>query len=141
MLVVDALRFLIEVQSPTGQLLGTIGEIGDGPGALARPRGIAVDSEGHVYVADAAFDNVQIFDLTGRLCCTGVGPAVRTASSTSPRVCSWMVRTVSMWPTATITGSRFLPISARQRRTGKTVSVVRNLHNFKRPYRFPQEVS
>jgi len=26
-----------------------------------------VDSEGHIYVADAAFDNFQIFDQEGRL--------------------------------------------------------------------------
>ena len=36
-------------------------------GAFARPKGVAVDSEGHVYVADAAFNNIQIFDDQGRL--------------------------------------------------------------------------
>jgi DNA-binding beta-propeller fold protein YncE len=41
--------------------------MGDVPGALARPRGVAVDSEGHVYVSDAAFDNIQIFDGLGNL--------------------------------------------------------------------------
>ncbi len=44
-----------------------IGGIGDSPGRFARPRGIAVDSSGHIYVADAAFDNIQIFDLAGEL--------------------------------------------------------------------------
>ena len=28
---------------------------------------MAVDSLGHVYVADAVFDNIQVFDLSGRL--------------------------------------------------------------------------
>ncbi|HDO35626.1 MAG TPA: 6-bladed beta-propeller [Nitrospirae bacterium] len=54
------------------------GQIGDIPGKFARPKGIAVDSEGHIYVVDAAFNNVQIFNEKGRLLLffgeMGVGP-------------------------------------------------------------------
>jgi DNA-binding beta-propeller fold protein YncE len=28
---------------------------------------VAADTFGHIYVADAVFDNIQIFDLSGRL--------------------------------------------------------------------------
>lgn len=50
-----------------GNFLRRIGRNGDVPDTFARPKGVAVDSEGHVYVADAAFNNIQIFDADGRL--------------------------------------------------------------------------
>ena len=34
---------------------------------FARPKGIGVDSEGHIYVVDAAFNNVQIFNDEGQV--------------------------------------------------------------------------
>jgi DNA-binding beta-propeller fold protein YncE len=43
------------------------GELGDSPGQLNRPKGVAVDSEGHIYVADSSFNNFQIFDPQGQL--------------------------------------------------------------------------
>ena len=36
-------------------------------GDMARPKGIAVDSDGHIYVVDAAFGNFQIFNREGRI--------------------------------------------------------------------------
>jgi DNA-binding beta-propeller fold protein YncE len=50
-----------------GNLLGTIGKMGDRFNEFARPRGVAVDSDGRVYVVDAGHGNVQIFDKDGRL--------------------------------------------------------------------------
>jgi len=41
--------------------------VGDRPGTFANPKGIAVDSDGHIYVTDAAFSNFQIFDQEGRI--------------------------------------------------------------------------
>ena len=43
------------------------GEIGDRAGNFVRPKGIAVDSEDHIYIVDSAFNNFQIFDKEGRL--------------------------------------------------------------------------
>ena len=37
------------------------------PGYFGQPKGIAVDSEDHVYVVDAHFETVQIFDSDGNL--------------------------------------------------------------------------
>jgi DNA-binding beta-propeller fold protein YncE len=34
------------------------------------PKGLAVDADGDVYVADAIFDNVQLFDRGGRFLMT-----------------------------------------------------------------------
>jgi DNA-binding beta-propeller fold protein YncE len=47
--------------------LRKFGRLGDQAGDFSRPKGIGVDSEGHVYVADAAFDNFQVFDENGQL--------------------------------------------------------------------------
>jgi DNA-binding beta-propeller fold protein YncE len=41
------------------------GENGDGTGFLARSKGIATDSFGHIYVVDALFHGIQIFDSQG----------------------------------------------------------------------------
>ena len=43
------------------------GKLGDQAGDFSRPKGIGIDSEGHVYVSDAAFDNFQVFDENGQL--------------------------------------------------------------------------
>ncbi|MEN8195710.1 MAG: 6-bladed beta-propeller, partial [Pseudomonadota bacterium] len=47
--------------------ISAFGRHGDGSGDLAQPKGVGIDSEGHVYVADALFNRVQIFDKTGAL--------------------------------------------------------------------------
>ena len=41
--------------------------MGHAPGTFSRPKGVAVDSDGHIYVVDALFDNIQVFDPGGRL--------------------------------------------------------------------------
>jgi DNA-binding beta-propeller fold protein YncE len=61
------MNFRIQVFDRNGKFLRQIGRHGDGPGAFARPKGIALDSDGHLYVADAAFNNVQVFDAQGRV--------------------------------------------------------------------------
>ncbi|MEK7389418.1 MAG: 6-bladed beta-propeller [Elusimicrobiota bacterium] len=60
--VTDSGNFRLQWFSPDGRYLGSIGENGNRPGYLARPRGLAVDSDGHVFVSDAAFEAVQVFD-------------------------------------------------------------------------------
>jgi DNA-binding beta-propeller fold protein YncE len=45
----------------------TIGREGDGPGTFARPKGVAVDARGNIYVVDGLFDNIQVFSPTGKL--------------------------------------------------------------------------
>jgi sugar lactone lactonase YvrE len=50
-----------------GTFLWAFGKVGDHAGDFARPKGIATDSFGHVYVIDALFHSVQIFDRRGVL--------------------------------------------------------------------------
>lgn len=67
--VADTGNQRVQGLTPEGQpelILGS-GRAGDAPGDLAMPKGIAVDGDGHVYVVDARYENVQIFDRDGRL--------------------------------------------------------------------------
>jgi hypothetical protein len=66
-LVSDTGRFRICVFSPDGAFLGSFGQIGRRAGEFARPKGVATDRENRIYVVDAAFENVQIFDEAHRL--------------------------------------------------------------------------
>ena len=75
--VTDTGNFRIQVFNLDGNFLTKIGKIGDAPGMVARPKGVAVDSEDHVYVVDAAFDNFQIFSDQGEILLF-VGEAGRT---------------------------------------------------------------
>jgi DNA-binding beta-propeller fold protein YncE len=43
------------------------GSVGNLPGTFSRPKGIGIDTEGHIYVSDAAFNNVQVFDSECKL--------------------------------------------------------------------------
>lgn len=59
--------FNIKRYSLEGDYLGKIGAFGNGPGTFTRPKGIALDREANLYVVDAAFENVQIFNKDGKL--------------------------------------------------------------------------
>jgi DNA-binding beta-propeller fold protein YncE len=65
--VVDAMNFRVQVLDRSGKFLYAIGSPGNGLGQMFRPKGIGVDSEGHLYVVDGLRDMVQVFDRQGRL--------------------------------------------------------------------------
>lgn len=65
--VIDQGRARVNVYSPEGQFLRTIGSYGNYPGQFARPKGVGIDSDDNVYVSDVAFNNLQIFDSQGAL--------------------------------------------------------------------------
>ncbi|MHC4093334.1 MAG: 6-bladed beta-propeller [Planctomycetota bacterium] len=67
LLVSDSLGARVVRFDAEGRFLGAIGSPGDGSGNLSLPKGVAVDSQGHVYVVDARFENVQVFDPQGRI--------------------------------------------------------------------------
>ena len=50
-----------------GRFLSVFGENGDLPGDFSRPKGVATDQHGHIYVIDAMMHAIQIFDRDGRL--------------------------------------------------------------------------
>ncbi len=65
--VADSMNFRVLTLMPDGFPQLIIGHKGDAAGDFALPRDVAVDSEGHLYVLDSQFENVQIFDEHGRL--------------------------------------------------------------------------
>lgn len=60
-------NFRVQLFTLEGKSIGTIGSIGDRPGNFSRPKGIDVDDDGRLYVVDAAFGNVQVFNNQHKL--------------------------------------------------------------------------
>ncbi|MEK9138013.1 MAG: 6-bladed beta-propeller [Bacteroidota bacterium] len=65
--LVDAMNFRLQILQPDGKFLSKFGKLGDGIGDFARPKGVALDSQGHIYVADALYDVIQVFDQNGQI--------------------------------------------------------------------------
>ena len=59
--------FNVKKYSIDGEFGGKVGGYGNTPGSFTRPKGLAVDREENLYVVDAAFENVQIFNREGEL--------------------------------------------------------------------------
>lgn len=57
----------IKVFDTNGTWLKSIGSYGKRPGQFVRPKGLALNNEGHLFAVDAAFENVQIFNNQDRL--------------------------------------------------------------------------
>ncbi len=57
----------VKVYSHSGGLTDTIGSYGESLGQFARPKGLAVDRSGNLFTVDAGFENVQIFNPSGKL--------------------------------------------------------------------------
>lgn len=67
LVVADAMNFRIQLFDPAGLPVAVFGEKGDAAGTFSRPRGVALDSRGHIYVVDNQFENVQVFNASGEL--------------------------------------------------------------------------
>ncbi len=65
--ITDAGNHRVQGVNTAGVPVASFGQAGDAPGDLALPKGIAVDTDGHLYVTDGRFENVQVFDASGRL--------------------------------------------------------------------------
>jgi DNA-binding beta-propeller fold protein YncE len=65
--VVDAMNFRVQLFDREGKFQGLIGKSGDPRGGIYRPKGIAIDSEGHIYLVEAQYGIVNVFDREGRL--------------------------------------------------------------------------
>jgi DNA-binding beta-propeller fold protein YncE len=67
LIVVDAMNFRVQLLDRSGQFESAIGHLGDDTGFFFRPKGLGVDSEGHIYVVESLRTNVQVFDRHGQL--------------------------------------------------------------------------
>jgi DNA-binding beta-propeller fold protein YncE len=65
--VVDAMNFRVQAVDRSGQFQYAIGQIGDGAGSMFRPKGVAIDSEGHLYIVEGSLGMVQVFNREGQL--------------------------------------------------------------------------
>jgi len=65
--VVDAMNFRVQIFDAQDRLVGKIGRVGDSIGQLYRPKGIAMDSEDHIYLVEGMWGTVQVFDREGQL--------------------------------------------------------------------------
>ncbi len=63
----DAMNFRVQVLDRSGAFKYAIGQIGEGQGQMFRPKGIGVDSEGHLYMVEGLSGMVQVFDREGQL--------------------------------------------------------------------------
>ena len=64
--VCDTMNARIQVLSAeTGALLRSIGSRGMNVGNLVRPKGVAVDEEGNVYVVESYYDHLLVFNRRG----------------------------------------------------------------------------
>lgn len=82
--VTDTMQQTVKVFSLDGVFQSVIGKAGGSLGSFARPKGIAIDDDMHVYVADAQFDAVQIFEKTGQLLMTFGSPGEQPESMGMP---------------------------------------------------------
>jgi DNA-binding beta-propeller fold protein YncE len=67
LLVVDSMNFRVQAFDRTGTYQYSIGKIGDGPGAIFRPKAVGMDSEGDLYVVDSLWGVVQVFNQQSQL--------------------------------------------------------------------------
>ena len=65
--MVDGGNFRVQVFDRDGKYLKSFGSVGKQYGQFARPKEIAADRDGNVYVVDTAFGNFQIFNPEGEL--------------------------------------------------------------------------
>ena len=64
--VVDVLNARVQCFYPDGRVVQVFGKLGAGPGTLFRPKGIAIDTSGRVFISDSYFGVIQAFEKSGR---------------------------------------------------------------------------
>ncbi len=63
--IVDVINTRVQVISPDGQYITQIGGWGVEKGEFFRPKGVAIDAEGRVFVSDSYMGVIQVFDSWG----------------------------------------------------------------------------
>jgi DNA-binding beta-propeller fold protein YncE len=64
--VSDTINARIQIFDGDGGFLGSIGQRGLYLGNFTRPKGVAVDGEGHIYVIESYYDFLLVYDEKGR---------------------------------------------------------------------------
>ncbi|MCP4249238.1 MAG: 6-bladed beta-propeller, partial [bacterium] len=61
--VVDQLNSRVQIFTPDGEFYDQFGSLGTNFGNFVRPKDVAVDPFGFIYVSDGGLNNLQLFDL------------------------------------------------------------------------------
>ena len=61
------MNFRVQIFNENGDFINTFGRLGVTLGTFSKPKGVAVDLEGHIYVVDGLYDTIQVFDQDGPL--------------------------------------------------------------------------
>lgn len=64
--VVDALNSRVQVYEGRGIFVRSVGRWGVLPGEFFRPKGIALDKDGNIYVSDSYMDVIEVFNSEGK---------------------------------------------------------------------------
>lgn len=64
--VVDVLNSRVQIFNAKGELQAITGEWGILPGQLFRPKGVALDNKGNIYVSDSYLEIIQVFSSDTR---------------------------------------------------------------------------
>lgn len=65
--ITDTMNARVQViEAETGELKRIIGERGMNVGNLVRPKGVAVDDEGNVYIVESYYDHLLVFNNNGQ---------------------------------------------------------------------------
>jgi len=67
LLVTDAMNFRIQIFNLQGKYLSEFGQAGQSSGYLSRPKGVATDQQGNIYIVDGLLNNIQLFNRQGQL--------------------------------------------------------------------------
>ena len=67
LLVVDVLNTRVQVWSPQGQAVNSIGDYGVDVGQLYRPKGVCIDKDNVIFVSDSYVGAIQRFNRYGHL--------------------------------------------------------------------------
>lgn len=63
--IVDVINTRVQILSPDGLFVAFVGDWGVEKGEFFRPKGVAVDKNGRVFVSDSYLGVIQIFDANG----------------------------------------------------------------------------
>ena len=66
LVVSDTLNARVQIFNVEGKWLNSFGKRGMFVGNLPRPKGVAVDSEEHIYVVESYYDHLIVFDKAGK---------------------------------------------------------------------------
>ena len=91
------MNFRVQVFDRSGNFQYSIGKIGDSTGAMFRPKAVSVDSEGDLYVVDALWGVVQVFNRQGELLYYFGSQGTHAGEFQLPAGCSSTITIASLW--------------------------------------------